>query len=76
MTEDLQMAYSVSIVGCSQSVLSTQTLKFEAILDQWVQAQMVHLTADYARLSVETAELRQLVMEMKSHMGGKCAPFY
>ena len=69
MTKDLQMAYNVSIVGCSQLVLSTQTLKSEAILDQWVQAQTTHLI-------VEIAEFCQLVMEMKSHMDGTYTPFY
>ena len=69
MTEDLQMAYNVSIVGCSQLILSTQILKSEAILDQWVQAQTNHLTA-------KTAEFRQLVIEMKSHMDGTYTLFY
>jgi hypothetical protein len=32
-TEFLCMTYSVSTVGCSQSVPSTQTLEFEVILD-------------------------------------------
>jgi hypothetical protein len=54
----------------------SQTLEFEAILDERVQAQTAHFTADYARLSVEKAELHRLVMEMKSHMDGICAPPY
>jgi len=59
-------------IGCMVS----QTLEFEAILDQRVQAQTTHLTADYARLSAETAELHRLVMEMKTYMDGICAPPY
>jgi hypothetical protein len=51
------MARSVSIVGCLQSVPSTQTLEFEAILDQRVKGRTSHLDADYERLNVETAEL-------------------
>jgi hypothetical protein len=70
------MVCSVSIVGCLQSVLSTQTSKFEVILDQQVQAWMTHLAADYERLNAETGELCRLVMEMRSYMGGTCVPSY
>jgi hypothetical protein len=62
--------------GRSMFQLLTQTLEFETILDQWVQAQMTHLTADYAWLGDETVELRRLVIKMKSQMGGTCAFFY
>jgi len=34
MTENLRMTCSVSTVGCSQSILSTQTPEFEVMLDQ------------------------------------------
>jgi hypothetical protein len=44
------------------------------ILDQRVQARMIHLTIDYAQLGAETVELRRLVMEMKPHMSGTCSP--
>jgi len=74
--EDFQIVCIVSIVGCLQSVSNTQTSEFEAILDQQVQAWMTHLAADYERLNTETAELRQLVMEMRSYMGGICVPSY
>ena len=70
------MVCNISIVGCLQSVMSTQTSEFEAILDQQVQAWMTHLVADYKRLNVETIELRRLVMEMRSHTGGTCVPSY
>jgi hypothetical protein len=33
MAKKLRMAYSVSTVGCSQSVPSTQTPEFEVMLD-------------------------------------------
>ena len=60
------MTYSVSTVRCSQSVPSTQTLEFEVILDQRIKNQKTHLAADYERLSVKTAKLRKLVLEMRS----------
>lgn len=66
MTEDLWMNHNVSIVGCSQSIMSTKYLEFEAILDQRVQAQSTHLIADYARLNSKITELYRLVMKMKS----------
>jgi hypothetical protein len=75
-TEDLRMFCNVSIVGCLQSVPSTQTSEFKAILDQQVQAWMTHLAADYKRFNAETGELRRLVMEMKSHMDGTCVTSY
>jgi len=75
-TEDLWTARIVPIVGYSQSVPSTQTLDFKVILDQQVQVWTTHLTTDYEQLSAETIELRWLVMEMRSHMGGACALFY
>jgi len=37
------MACNVSTVGCLQSISSTQTLEFKAILDQRVQARTTHL---------------------------------
>jgi hypothetical protein len=64
--KNLWTTWSVSIVGCSQSVLSTQTPKFEAILDQRVQARTTYLAADYERLSAKKAKLHQLIMEMRS----------
>jgi hypothetical protein len=76
IAEDLQTTHSVSTVGCSQSVPSTQILEFEAILNQRVQAQMTHIVADYKQLNVKTTELYQLVMEMMSQMGGTCALSY
>jgi hypothetical protein len=58
MIEDLQTTCSNgSTIGCSQSIPSTQTPEFEAILDKQVQARTTHLAADYERLSVETVEL-------------------
>jgi hypothetical protein len=68
------MVCGVSIVGCLQSVLSTQTSKFEVILDKQVQAWMTHLAADYERLNAEMVKLHRLVMNTRSQMRGICAP--
>jgi len=46
-----------------------------AILDQWIQDQIVHLNAKYERLSADYEELCRLVMKMRSQMSGSCAPF-
>jgi hypothetical protein len=50
--------------------------RFEAVLDQQVKDQMTHFAVDYERLGAKTAELYQLVMEMRSHMGGTSVPSY
>jgi len=76
MIENLWTTHNVSIIGCSQSVLSTQTLEFEAILDQQVQAQTPDLAVDYEQLGAMSIELRRLIMKMRSQMGGTCAPSY
>jgi hypothetical protein len=65
-TEDLRTIQSVSIMGCLQSVLSTQNLKFESILNQQVEAWTTHNAAKTERLSAEKTELCQLYMELKS----------
>jgi len=41
MAENLRMTHSVSIVRCSQSILSTQSLELAALLDQGVQERMI-----------------------------------
>jgi len=55
---------------------STQTPEFKAILDQRVQAQTAHLTADYERPSAGMTELHRSVMKMRSQMSGTCALSY
>ena len=45
------MTSYVSIVECLQSVLSTQTLEFVAMLDQRVQDQMTHFNKQYEWLT-------------------------
>jgi hypothetical protein len=47
-----------------------------AILDQRVKDQTTRLTTNYERLSAEMVKLRQLVIEMRSQMGGTFSPSY
>ena len=61
-TENLRATRSVSIVGSSQSVSSTQSKEFVALQQQ------------YERLSADYEQLRQMVVDIKSHMGDSCAP--
>jgi hypothetical protein len=45
------------------------------MLDQQVQDQITHLNDKYKRLTTDYEELRRLIMEMRSQMGGLCAPY-
>ena len=47
MAENFWMTCSVSIIGFSQQILSAQTPKFEASLDQRVKNQTTHFDVDY-----------------------------
>jgi hypothetical protein len=64
--ENLRSARSVSTVGSSPSVSSTQSEEFIALKQQ------------YQQLSMNYDELRQIVMEMRSKMGDDtyAAPFW
>jgi len=66
MAENLHSARSVSTVGSSPSVSSTQYEEFIALKQQ------------YQQLSTNYDELRQIVMEMRSKMGDDtcAAPFW
>ena len=70
------MTPSVSTVGCSQLISSTQTSEFKVILDQRVQAWTTLLAANYEQLRAEITELCLLVIEIRSWMSSTCAPFY
>jgi hypothetical protein len=63
--ENLRSAHSVSTVGSSPSVSSTQSEEFIALKQQ------------YQQLSTNYDELRQIVMEMRSKIGDDtcAAPF-
>jgi len=55
--ENLRAAHSVSTVGSSQLVASTQSGEFMALKQQ------------YERLSTDYEQLRQMVMDIRSQMG-------
>jgi hypothetical protein len=48
--ENLWTACNVLIIGCSQLVMSNQTPKFKAMLDQRVQEWTTHLNEKFQRL--------------------------
>jgi len=63
--ENLQSAHSVSTVGSSPSVSSTQSEEFMALKQQ------------YEQLSTNYDQLRQMVMEIRSRMGDDtCAALF
>ena len=70
------MTRNVLTIGCSQLVLETQSSKFQTILNQQVETRTNHLAVVTKRLSAKMAELRRLYMDLKSYMGGTCAPYY
>jgi len=87
--ENLRAARSVSTVGSTQSVSSTQskefvalqqhiahlTEKYEQLLANYEQ-HMAHLTEKYEQLSANYEQLRQMVMNMTSQSGDTCAPHF
>jgi hypothetical protein len=75
-TKNLWMTHSVSTVGWSQLVLSTQSPEFAALLDQEVYERITHLNEKYERLSTNYEELCWVVMEMISQIGDICEPPY
>jgi len=83
MAENLRAARSVSTVGSSQSVSSTQSKEFVALQQHTAQLteKYDHLSTKYAQLKVEYAQqkadheqLREMVMNMASQSGDTCAP--
>jgi hypothetical protein len=83
IAENLQMARSVSTVGSSQSVSSTQSKEFVAMQQHTAQLteKYDHLSVEYAQLKAEHAQkkadheqLREMVMKMASQNGDTCAP--
>jgi hypothetical protein len=60
------MTCSVSTVGFLQSVSSTQSPEFAALLDQGVYERMTHFNKKYEQLTAAYEELCQVVMEMRS----------
>ena len=69
MTKNLRAARSVSTVGSSQSVSSTQYKEFVAL-----KQHTAHLTEKNKKLSANYEHLRQMVMNMASQSDDPCAP--
>ena len=63
--------YQMLAIGSEYSISQVQV-----ILDRRVHDQMTYLNKKYKRLIVDYEELCRVVMEMRSHMGGPCAPPY
>jgi len=81
--ENLRAARSVSTVGGSQSVSSTQSKEFVALQQHTAQltekydylsAAYAQLKADNAQQKAEHNQLREFVMNMASQSGDTCAP--
>ena len=88
--ENLQAARSVSTIGSSQSVSSTQCKEFVAFQQHTAQLteKYNHLLAEYAQLKAEHVQqkteyaqqktdheqLHEMVMNMASQSGDTCAP--
>jgi hypothetical protein len=47
--------------------------EFKTILNQQVEARTTHLATQIEQFTTEVADLRQLYMKLKSHVGGACA---
>jgi hypothetical protein len=75
-SEDSLTTQSVSTIGCSQLFSRIQTQDFDAILNQIIEVWTTHFVVEIEWLSVETTELQQLYMELKSQMGDTCSPYY
>ena len=74
--KNLQAAYSVSIVGSSQLVSSTQSKEFVALKQHTAHLteKYNHLSTKYTELKADHEWLRQMAINMASHNGGPCAP--
>ena len=68
-TENLRAARSVSTIGSSQSISSTQSEEIVAL-----KQQTTHLTEQYQQLSADYEQFHQMVMDMRSQIGGTCVP--
>jgi len=71
MGENLWAACNVSIVGSSQSVLSTQSKEFVALQQHTAQLteKYDHLSVEYAQQKANHEQLREMVMNMTSQSG-------
>ena len=73
--DNLRAARSVSTVGSSQSVSSTQSKEFVALQQHTAQLteKYNHLSAAYAQQKADHDQLREFVMNMASQSGDTCA---
>jgi len=87
--ENLRATRSVSIVGSSQSVSSTQSKEFVVLqqhtahlIKKYEQLSMnyeqhkAHLTEKYEHVLANYEQLQQMVMNTASQSGDTCAPFF
>jgi len=87
--ENLRAARSVSTVGNSQSVSSTQSKEFVALqqhtahlikkyeqLSANYEQHTAHLTEKYEQVLENYEQFRQMVMNTASQSGDTCAPFF
>jgi hypothetical protein len=61
-------------IGSLQLGLSSQSVKFQAIVWQQVEAQMAWLTTETKQLIAKMAELRWMYVELSSNIDGTCGP--
>jgi hypothetical protein len=82
-TENLRVTRSVSTVGSSQSVSSTQSKEFVVLQQHTAQltekydnlsAKYAQQKAEHAQQKAEHEQLREMVMNMASQSGDTCAP--
>jgi len=87
--ENLRASRSVSTVGSSQSISSTQSKEFVALQQHTTQLtekyeqllatyeqHTAHLTEKYEQLSANYEQLHQMVMNMASQSSDTCAPHF
>jgi nitrogenase subunit NifH len=81
--ENLRVTRSVSTVGSSQSVSSTQSKEFVVLQQHTAQltekydnlsAKYAQQKAEHAQQKAEHEQLREMVMNMASQSGDTCAP--
>jgi len=75
-TKNLWTTRSVSTIGSSQLIPSTQFSEFTALLQYGVQEHTTHLNEKYEWLSADYEELRRMILDIRSQMGGTYTPSY
>jgi hypothetical protein len=70
----MQMNCNVVTIGSLQSVSSSQSVEFQAIVWQQVEAQMAWLTTETKQLIAKMTELRWMYVELLSNIDGTSGP--